>query len=170
MIKRESKVQILKVFPFIEHLKVQRHFSSISRIPTIRINNCLKRNGWNSRGCCDEAILQMLYPEQQLSPLVDLTLEGCCRYLSHRRDMVLKVVATAVCVSPASNRPMGLFLWASFRPGISYPFIVISWYWFPNRESLPFIGCYLDFIDSAYQANSNSVWIKDSSPEWLSVT
>ena len=53
--------------------------------------------------------------------------DRCCPYLSHIRDMVLwdtlKDEATSVCVSPASHQSMALFLWASFKRGIIYPFM-----------------------------------------------
>ena len=46
---------------------------------------------------------------------------------------------------------MGLFLLASFRPGISYLFIVDIDFQIKN----PAVD--LDFMDSAYQANSSEI-------------
>ena len=72
--------------------------------------------------------------------------DWCCRYLSQRRVVVLwdtlKILFASVSDSPASEIPMMLFCWGSFRHDIISQFTVISGYWFPNQDFLPFIGCW----------------------------
>ena len=132
-------------------------------------------------------------PEQQLSPLVDLTLEGHGLidvvdtypkdeiWYYDTQEYIKGLGYLCLCFSCLLFDRWCCSFGLHYGRDIIYPFIVIRWYLFPNRERLPFIGCWPRFheksiqhlricVDGAYQANSNSVWITDISREWPSLS